>query len=213
MDVQNIIDQIKQKDFDREYFVKLVLNDEIARDIVVSSLVNNKHIMVYYHCYYVVDLASQKDPGLFYDYFDDFAELLDHNNSYHRNIGLAIIANLTAIDADRKLDSIIDRYLLLIDDPKVMTGNCCIKNLAKIIGYRKDLTEKIVNLLLSLEHTTRYQARQIELLKHDILTVFDLVVGNYHDSNRLYAYIKACLHSISPKTRKKARELSAKYSL
>jgi hypothetical protein len=49
--------------------------------------------MVYYHCYYVVEKASQKRPELFYPYWDDIAALLVHKNSYHRDFALDILGN------------------------------------------------------------------------------------------------------------------------
>ncbi len=72
--------------------------------------------MVYYHCYYVISKASEEKPELFYDYWNEFVLLLDHQNSYHRDIGLTIIANLTKIDTDDKFSVIYEKYIEHFND-------------------------------------------------------------------------------------------------
>jgi len=62
--------------------------------------------MVYYHSYYIIARASEISPELFYEYWDDFATLLNHENSYHRDFGLSLIANLTKIDKINKFSNI-----------------------------------------------------------------------------------------------------------
>ena len=71
----NMITKIAKKDFEVEEFVQLVISDENARDEIIHQMLTNPKIMVYYHCYYVVDKASQKQPELFYPYWTEIAAL------------------------------------------------------------------------------------------------------------------------------------------
>ncbi len=75
-----ILKEISQKDFDRDYFVKLINSDSNIRELIINELFSNTNIMIYYHCYYVVSDASKKVPILYYNYWDKFVKLLDHDN-------------------------------------------------------------------------------------------------------------------------------------
>ncbi|QOR35412.1 hypothetical protein IMX26_00790 [Clostridium sp. 'deep sea'] len=207
MNLINLIDIIKQKDFNKQYFVNLVITNGVARDIVIDNLLNNEHIMVYYHCYYVVDLASLQSPELFYCYFNNFAKLLYHKNSYHRDIALTILANLAKVDQEKKLDSIFNEYLLLIYDKKFNTGKSCIKNLAKIFNYKSNLVMAVIPQLLYIHLQSDYSNKQLELLKYDILVLLEMAYHNYPNQQELLNYIYQCANSISPKTKKKAKQI------
>ena len=100
MNATEMIEKIAEKDFDVNEFVQLAINDENARNEIVHQMLTNSAIMVYYHCHYVVNKASQKRPGMFYPYWGEIAELLHHKNSYHRDFSLVIIGNLTKVDQD-----------------------------------------------------------------------------------------------------------------
>jgi hypothetical protein len=98
MNADELIAQISDKNLDIDRFVQQAIEDRNARDEIVRQMVANPNIMVYYHCYYVVDKASQERPDLFYPYWSEIAPLLKHKNSYHRDFAMTILANLTRVD-------------------------------------------------------------------------------------------------------------------
>ena len=67
-----------------------------------------------------------------YCYMDNFADMLDSDNSYIRTGGLTLIAYNAKWDIDYKTDDIIDKYLEHITDVKPITARQCIKLLPKI---------------------------------------------------------------------------------
>ncbi len=206
-----LIQEIKKKDVDVEYFSNKIIEDENSRKEVVKHLLANKDIMVYYHCYYVVSMASERRPELFYMYWDDFVSLLKHRNSYHRDIGLTIIANLVSVDDRGYFDDIFEDYLRHIDDTKFMAAQCFLKNLVKIVKVREDLRPKIIETLLAVDEKASYPEKQRELLKYDILQIFDIIYMESNFKRSINSFIEDALNSKSPKTKKKAKELVKKY--
>lgn len=205
--------RIAEKDFSVDEFVRLALDDEKARDEIVHQMLTNSAIMVYYHCYYVVEKASQKRPDMFYSYWDEIAALLHHENSYHRDFALEIIGNLTRIDQEDRFAQVEADYYNIINDEKFMTGNCCVKNLLKIYQHKPGQRRRIIETLLDIDNHCDYPEKQKAVLKADILEIFDKVHEEGSEQERINQFIKAQANSISPKTRKKARELVKKYRL
>lgn len=202
-----LIDEIKKKDLDIEGLAKRAIEDKKSRDQVVYHLIADKNIMIYYHCYYILSYASEINPKLFYKYWDDFVSLLNHNNSYHRDIGMTLIANLVSVDTDGKFDNIFDKYISHINDKKFMTSQCCIKSLKKIAQERKDLIDAIVSVLLQIDDRTSYFKKQKELLKYGVLDIFQIVYNRSNHKNEIKLFIENCIESISPKTRNMAKKL------
>ena len=66
MDTAELLQAIAAKDVDVDRFVRLAICDAQIRDVIVHQMVTHPHILVYYHCYYIVDKASQERPDLFY---------------------------------------------------------------------------------------------------------------------------------------------------
>ena len=208
-----MIEKIAEKDFDVNEFVQLAISDENARNEIVNQMITNSAIMTYYHCYYIVDKASQKQPELFYQYWGEIAALIHHNNSYHRDFALEIIGNLTKVDQDNRFSEIEDDYFCIINDEKFMTGNCCVKNLLKIYRHKVELRNRVIETLLDIDNRCDYTEKQKAILKCDVLEIFDEVYEEAPEQDEIQKFIRAEINCISPKTRKKAKELIRKYSL
>jgi hypothetical protein len=213
MDTETLIREISVKDVDVDRFVRLTIDDECIRDEIVHQLVTHPWIMVYYHCYYVVSKASQKRPELFYQYWPRIAPLLKHENSYHRDIGLTIIANLTQVDVKDLFSGIFHGYFEHINDEKFMTGQCCVQNSIKVIKNKPAFRDEIIAMLLDVDHRCSYTEKQKGVLKSDVLDVLDEAYEDASDREGVDAFIRAGVNSISPKTRRRAKELVKKYGL
>ena len=208
-----MLERIAEKDFDVDEFVQLAIRDENARDEIVHQMLTNSAIMVYYHCFYVVEKASQKRPEMFYPYWDEIAALLHHENSYHRDFAVEIIGNLTRVDQENRFAQVEADYYNIINDEKFMTGNCCVKNLLKIYQHKPEQRRRIVETLLDIDSRCDYTEKQKGVLRADILEIFDKVYEEVSEQDKINAFIKTQVNSISPKTRKKAKELIKKYHL
>ena len=208
---EDLILEISDKNFNKEGFVERVLNDSKIRDEIVQLMLNHPKIMVYHHSYSVISPASQMRPELFYQYWGDFALLLDHPNSYHRDFGLVLLANLTPADKENKFRDVFTDYYSHINDEKFMTARKCVENTAKILESKAELTEDITDILLDVDKNCDFPLKQIALLKSDIIELFYKFYGQINDKERVNEFVKDELDNISPKTRKLTKKFMEKY--
>jgi hypothetical protein len=213
MKIDELIPLISKPEIDIEEFVRLSIDEPSTRDEIIHQMLINPDIMVYYHCFYVVTRASQDRPDLFYPYWEALVPLLKHKNSYHRDIALTILANLTAIDDEDRFTGVFADYFEHIKDPKFMTARCCIQNSLKIIRYKPKQSDRIIEFLLDIDQRCHYPEKQKALLKCDVLEVLSEVYQDVADKPEIAAFIKAQVVSLSPKTKKKAKELIRELAL
>jgi len=206
MDTAELIDKISAKDADIGRFVQLALDDARIRDEIMHQMLTHPHIMVYYHCFYVVSKASQIKPKLFYPYWDEIAALLHYKNSYHRDFALTILANLTLVDDEERFSQLFDAYFEHINDEKFMTGQCCIQNSRKILEHKPELQKPILARLLDMDKLCTYTGKQKAVLKCDVLDVLEGIYPRVR-SKQVDDFIRSGVYSISPKTKRKAKAL------
>lgn len=77
-------------------------------------------------------ISESKETDEWYEYFDDFASLLDHPKSLVRNRVLYILAANAQWDVDNHFDGIISDFLTHISDEKPITARQCVKALAQV---------------------------------------------------------------------------------
>ena len=213
MDIENILREVSDKNADIEKYAEIVLKDGEIRDELVNQMVTHKHIMVYYHCYYILSRASSFEPELFYKYWEKFQKLLDHKNSYHRTIGLVMISNLASADTKNLFDKISDRYFMFINDEKITTARDCAESTRKLLKAKPEYIDAVVSLYLKTDKISKFKENQKALLVHDIFVTFEEVYEKTIYKKEINEMILANIDNRSPKTRKKARELMKKFQL
>jgi hypothetical protein len=207
------LSEIAKKDFDLPFFVEEVLCDKAARDEVVKQMVYNPDIMVYYHCFYILEAASLKQPSLFYPYWPEFSALLNHFNSYHRDFALILLATLAAVDAENHFMEIEKKYISLINDKKFMTALCCLRNLTRIVMVKRELLPRVVGILIRHDKNTPFTKKQEALFNADLLL---LILKSYSSQTippLILAFIQKQQTSVSPKTRKLALEIAREFPM
>jgi hypothetical protein len=213
MDKNELTERVALKDYDLDAFVRLAIEDEDSRGELVRQMIAHPDIMVYYHCYEVLSKASQAEPRLFYPYWSDVAPLLDHPNSYHRDFALTILANLTSVDQQDQFASLADRYIAHVNDAKFCTGQYCVRNSQKIITHKPERLDFFLDRLLNLDAYCDYPAKQKDLLKYDVLVILEQVYGRSPRKDQIDAFIRTASKALSPKTRKKAKQLLKEFSI
>ena len=176
-------------------------------------MITNRYIMVYYHCYYILDKASSRNPELFYKDWKKFEKLLDHENSYHRTIGLVMLSNLIPADKEKLFDKISDKYFMFINDKKITTARDCVTSTGKILRQCPDYIDKVMKLYLNMEKICEFKENQKALLLYDMFVIFEEFYEKTSYKNEINEKILANLKNTSPKTAKKARELKKKFGL
>lgn len=201
-DKEKLLEEISKENFDLPYFADRATTDKKIRDFVVDEMLNHKHIMVYYHCYYITEAVSESDPDLMYEYWDGVEKLLKHKNSYHRNFALSILARLSKADDQNKMNACIDDYLSLIDDVKFMTADNCIRNCALICAYKPELSEKIIKTVIEKIRFGKRNDRQNSYLAGTAIEMFGPFYDGYGDKKQMIDFTESNLNGVSPKSRK-----------
>lgn len=99
----------------------------------------------------VLRLISEERPDLLYPYFDVFVELLDNENSFLKWGALLTIANLTAVDSEKRFDKIFRKYYSLITGPVMVSAANVIGGSAKIALNKPELIERVCEEILKVE--------------------------------------------------------------
>ena len=77
-------------------------------------------------------ISESQDTDEWYEYFDEFASLLNHPKSLVRNRVLYILAANAQWDDENRFDAILEDYLAHITDEKPITARQCIKTLVQV---------------------------------------------------------------------------------
>ena len=114
-----------------------------------------------------------------YEYFDEFASLLNHPKSLVRNRVLYILAANAQWDDENRFDAIISDYLAHVTDEKPITARQCIKALAQVGAAKPQYIPRIL-LRLHEADLSKYKDSMRPLIEKDmaetekILTASDI---------------------------------------
>ena len=130
-------------------------------------------------CVYADKIISEsQQTDKWYEYFDEFASLLEYPKSLVRNQALHILAENAQWDEENRFDSIIDNYLTHITDDKPITARQCIKALAKVGSAKPKYIKKILLSLRSAD-LSKYKDSMRPLIEKDIAET-EKILMNYH---------------------------------
>ena len=151
---------------------------------------DEKEDQIRYKSLLLLQYRSQNHPDV-YPYWDRLAEKFNSSNSYHRSIGLMLIADNVRWDNENKMDSLLDNFLALCDDEKPVTVRQCIQSLAKMIPYKPAALQKITAKLISINITERKETQR-KILLVDILTIL-IMINKIQTSEKINQYINQAM--------------------
>ena len=93
-------------------------------------------------------ISESQETDEWYEYFNDFASLLNHPKSLVRNRVLYILAANAQWDEENHFDLIISDFLTHITDEKPITARQCIKALAQVGVAKPQYIPRILSLSL-----------------------------------------------------------------
>ena len=145
--LQNLVD----KSLTKEDLLQKVKQDYNLVPVVLNGTSSSK-AAIRYGCAKVLMDLSEEHPEQVYPYMDDFIDLLESEYRILIWNAMAIIANLTKVDEDRKFDAIFDKYYSFIDDEYLVTVANVVGHSGKIALAKPYLIERITNELLKVEN-------------------------------------------------------------
>lgn len=164
------VDSLLSNTDNLDVFSENLSQDDIA--FLVGLLVN-KHDNIHYAAFLTLQKRSVKH-GDVYPFWETFAEMMSHQNSYHRSIGIMLIAENVRHDSQRKLDGILDEYLSHCRDEKFITCRQTIQSIGRWIALRPDLFEKVAEHLMSI-NIESFKDTQNKLILLDILKTLAVI--------------------------------------
>ena len=124
-------------------------------------------------------LCESQFSNKWYKYFDTFASLLNHPNSYVRNRIFYIIAQNVQWDTDDKFDDIFDGFLSHITDEKPITARQCIKALGELGAHKHKYVPRIIEAFHNAD-LSKYKDSMLPLIKNDMYETEDLLLNHIH---------------------------------
>jgi len=112
-------------------------------------------------------ISESQETDEWYEYFDDFASLLDHPKSLVRNRALYILAANAQWDEENRFDSVISDFLTHITDEKPITARQCIKALAQVGLAKPQYIPRILSCFQEAD-LSRYKDSMRPLIEKDM---------------------------------------------
>jgi len=184
----NTLDEVASIDKDTIPSRALSLQQEDIPFLV--GLLKEKDDNLRYHALLLLQNRSRSHNDV-YPFWDTLTDMFSSSNSYHRSIGLMLIADNVQWDQAGKFDSLVDAYLDFVNDEKPITVRQCVQSLVKIIPHKQHLIAKIQDKLLNIDLSARKETQQ-KILLMDILSVF-AVARRYQKDDRVEKYIVSAM--------------------
>ena len=161
-----------------------------------------------------MDLSEQYQEKL-YPHMDSFAQLLDSKYRILIWNAMAIIANLTKVDTDRKFDAIFDKYYGFLNDEYMVTVANVVSNSGKIALAKPYLIPKITNELLKVEkvQTTPHLTEECRrVIAEKTIASFDLFYDRIKDKDRVISFVKKYVNNPRKTLKKRASDFLKKWT-
>ena len=191
--LQNLVD----KSLTKEELLQKVKKDFNLVPVVLNGTSSSK-AAIRYGCAKVLMDLSEEHPEQVYPYMDDFIDLLESEYRILIWNAMAIIANLTKVDEDRKFDAIFDKYYSFIDDEYMVTVANVVGHSGKIALAKPYLIERITNELLKVENisiTPHLTEECKRVITEKAIKTFYLFFDKIKQKEKVICFVKSHLNS------------------
>jgi len=213
-DFSGLVQALVDKTITKEELRNRVKRDFSLLPLLLKGLDSSK-AAVRYGCAKVLMDLSDEHPEKLYPHFDLFIDLLDSRYRILTWNALAIIANLTRVDADKKFDAVFGKYYSLLNNDYMVTVANVVGNSGKIANAKPYLIPEITDELLKVQelstgpHLTE-ECRRV--IAQQAIKSFDLFFDKIDQKERVLSFVEACLDSSRKKLRTTAENFLEKWS-
>lgn len=206
-DIFRILRTKHTKEIDK--IVAAALKNKDLREELLDGLTSTDDYYRY-NCFRTMLGVTEQQPELVYPAWDRIAKMLGSQNSYHQNIAVCLLANLTAADKAKKFEKVFDAYFALLESEGMILARYVAQSAGIIARNKPGLRNKITSQLVAVEKSRQ---KQKELIKTDVINSFDLYFDESSDRESIVAFVVAQTKSSSPKTKKAANDFMKKWGL
>ena len=201
MGKNNEFSQLTQALVDKSLTKEELLN-KVKQDFnllpFLLSGVHSAKAAVRYGCAKVLMDLSEENPEKLYPYLDSFIALLDSKYRILTWNALAIIANLTRVDTDKKFDAIFGKYYSFLDNDYMVTVANVVGNSGKIALAKPYLIPRITDKLLEVEElsTTPHLTEECKrVIAQATIKSLDMFFDRIDQKDRVISFVKSHLDS------------------
>lgn len=208
--MENIADELNQKeDHSKDIAEKAVKNPQLIP--ILLNLISSDITRVKFRSIKVLNIVSGKNPEIMYPHMDFFIELMDNANKVILWNAMDILANLSAVDSQEKMEDIFEKFYGFLSDESMITAGHVVDNSWKIARAKPEFQRKITDNLLKLENIPRDQECRSILLGKAILS-FDKYFDEIQDKEEVISMVKRQIDSPRNATKVKAERFLKKYA-
>ena len=216
-----------KNEFSQEELSKALVDKSLTKEELLSKVKQNFNSLpfllsgvesskaaVRYGCAKVLMDLSEENPEKLYPYMNSFIDLLDSKYRILTWNALAIIANLTRVDTDKKFDTIFSRYYSFLNNDYMVTVANVVGNSSKIAQAKPYLIPKITDELLKVEdlstgpHLTEECKR---VIAQKTIQTLDSFFDRIEQKERVISFVKAHLDSSRKSLRTAAENFLEKW--
>jgi hypothetical protein len=211
--MKDVLQQLVKKEISKAELFGLVEADFSLLPTLIKGTESPK-ATIRYGCGSVLMDLSAKHPDKLYPYMDNFVALLDSKHRILTWNALGAIANLTAVDVDRKFDALFERYYGFLGSEYMVTVANVVGFSASIIPNKPYLADRIQAELLKVQNlqTTPHLTEECKrVIAQQAIETFNTLI--HYTQNKAPLIEFAQKHQNSPRTalRKEASKFIKKW--
>jgi len=180
----------------------------------VLAGVGSSKAAVRYGCSKVLMELSGDHPELVYPHMDFFVGLLDSKYRILTWNALAVIAQLTRVDSQKKFDAIFDKYYSFLQDEYMVTVANVVGNSGVIALAKPYLIPRITKELLKVERlkTGKHLTAECKLvIAEKTLESFDMFFDKVENKQDVLLLVKHWCTSTRKSLREKAQRFTQRW--
>jgi len=196
-------DQLRQK-----------VNQNFSLLPTLLSGVSSSKAVVRYGCAKILMDLSAEYPDKLYPYMDAFVALLGSKYRILIWNAMAIIANLSRVDKEKKFDAIFDKYYGFLNDEYLVTVANAVGNSGKIALAKPYLIPRITEKLLTVENvalTPHLTEECKRVITEQAVETFDLFFDKVTQKVKVFAFVERQLNSSRKTLKLKAENFLKKW--
>ena len=203
-----LLQSLADKSITTKDLLQKVIQDFDLLPTILGGISSSK-AGIRYGCAKVLMDLSEKHPEKLYPYMNSFINLLDSKYRILTWNAMAIIANLTKVDTDKKFDAIFDKYFSFIHDEYMVTVANVVGHAGKIALAKPYLIDKITNELLKVENisTSPHLTEECKrVIAEAAIKSFNTFFDQIEHKEKVISFIERYLNSPRRTLRRKAED-------
>jgi hypothetical protein len=151
----------------------------------------------------VLMILSENNGEFLYPDWEYFHEMLKSTNAYDQYVAIYLLASLTAVDKDKKFESIFDEYYGILEGDKTLTASHVVLNSALIASNKPELRSMIIERLINTDNT--FNGMQKDLIKVYAIETLRKIKVEGEEKSTIEKFVKSQLKNSSSRTRSAAK--------